>query len=908
MAKKTKLLSEVELSRIESNKIEDISEEADEYLGNLIEESLWDLLAIASLNYMDNNKTYDYQDDWQYYNEDDENQGITCLGEFNPANYETIYDFLNSFNGEVDEREEWGETYYEALTIESEIQEEIYNLILERLDMFAETFLLEQQNHSDWLFQTCKITTEEKRKHLKTGEETSRITATKKKMILNHPISKKEMATFLEKYLDGYPGLDLNDLIYNWIEEVSDQSFQELYLHGCKLLNKKPKIEFRLIRFSGTSIQKMFYQALFKKLVKDEMFKKSLRKNLPYRSGNKQELLKQMKKNEVLNLTPTLKGMLTECLYSIVLDKMEQPIESILQLMAAIYAYQYNELSNVPIAYQSDELEHFLSYPEIQEALLTKGLEYCYEILYEELKVKDNLKETLPEEPKDYYPEARQLNRHFILHVGETNTGKTYQSLERLKQAQTGVYLAPLRLLALEVQEQMNQQGIPCHLITGEEELFIEKANHIACTIEKLNLYETYEVAVIDEGQMIGDDVRGGAWTSAILGVCAKEIHICLAPYALELIQQLIQYCEDTFEVIHHYRDSELELSAKRFNFLSEVEPGDAIVVFSKRKVLNVAAKLMKDKKLPCSLLYGALPYQSRAKQFQDFFTGKTSILVTTDAVGMGVNLPIKRVILLEDSKYDGKQMRALTTSELKQIGGRAGRKGIYETGEVIFPNKKTQTEFLKQPTSLTVAPLGLTPHLLTMKEDLMETVNGWKKLSFGPLFKQVDLSQNIQLLQKANSLGLSKEEQYKAMFLPVNLSNTSQSNLLSVYFIHLKNGTKCVPLPEKPPLRYGDTLNQLEDYYKLLDLYYAFSKTYQLQYEANFIREEREKVSEAINQHLLSKELKVATCSECGKEMAWDSYYYKCDRCYHNHSSYYRYSYGYDFDDNDEDEYFYGY
>ena len=41
------------------------------------------------------------------------------------------------------------------------------------------------------------------------------------------------------------------------------------------------------------------------------------------------------------------------------------------------------------------------------------------------------------------------MHRRFILHLGGTNTGKTYAGFQRLKQAPSGVYLAPLRLLAL---------------------------------------------------------------------------------------------------------------------------------------------------------------------------------------------------------------------------------------------------------------------------------------------------------------------------------------------------------------------------------------------------------------------------------------------------------------------------
>ena len=129
--------------------------------------------------------------------------------------------------------------------------------------------------------------------------------------------------------------------------------------------------------------------------------------------------------------------------------------------------------------------------------------------------------------PKDEYPEARAMDRHFILHLGGTNTGKTYAGFQRLKQARTGVYLAPLRLLALEAQEVLLDAGIDCSLTTGEEEDRRAGDTHVAATAEKLDLKQPYEVAVIDECQMIADRQRGYAWTRAILGVLAPEVHLC---------------------------------------------------------------------------------------------------------------------------------------------------------------------------------------------------------------------------------------------------------------------------------------------------------------------------------------------------------------------------------------------
>ena len=72
--------------------------------------------------------------------------------------------------------------------------------------------------------------------------------------------------------------------------------------------------------------------------------------------------------------------------------------------------------------------------------------------------------EKIPDNYIDLYPEARDMERHFVLHIGPTNSGKTHDALEELRTAPSGVYLAPLRLLACEVKDRLNEAGTPCDL------------------------------------------------------------------------------------------------------------------------------------------------------------------------------------------------------------------------------------------------------------------------------------------------------------------------------------------------------------------------------------------------------------------------------------------------------------
>ena len=68
--------------------------------------------------------------------------------------------------------------------------------------------------------------------------------------------------------------------------------------------------------------------------------------------------------------------------------------------------------------------------------------------------------------PEGWFPAAP--GRHFIYHHGPTNSGKTSSAIKQLKQLskdKKGVYMAPLRLLAWEMQQKLGN----CNLITGQD-------------------------------------------------------------------------------------------------------------------------------------------------------------------------------------------------------------------------------------------------------------------------------------------------------------------------------------------------------------------------------------------------------------------------------------------------------
>ncbi|MDS1268979.1 DUF3516 domain-containing protein [Lipingzhangella sp. LS1_29] len=63
---------------------------------------------------------------------------------------------------------------------------------------------------------------------------------------------------------------------------------------------------------------------------------------------------------------------------------------------------------------------------------------------------------------------------------------------------------------------------------------------------------------------------------------------------------------------------------------------------------------------------------------------GLLKVICGTDTLGVGVNVPIRTVLLTALSKYDGSKVRRLTAREFHQIAGRAGRAGFDTAGSVV--------------------------------------------------------------------------------------------------------------------------------------------------------------------------------------------------------------------------------
>jgi ATP-dependent RNA helicase SUPV3L1/SUV3 len=270
--------------------------------------------------------------------------------------------------------------------------------------------------------------------------------------------------------------------------------------------------------------------------------------------------------------------------------------------------------------------------------------------------------------------------RTFEYFVGPTNSGKTHAALEVLRAAESGIYLAPLRLLALEVYERLNELGAPASLVTGEERVINEAARYVSSTVEMVDLKRDLDVAVVDEAQMLEDPQRGWAWTLAIAGVRAKRVVLCGSAEGLHAARRLADRLGVTMTVRQFERKNPLRVVPAIA--LPQLRPGDAIVGFSRKAVVEMQGAVSK-LGFTSAAIYGSLSPAVRRNEAERFRRGEADVLVATDAIGLGLNLPIRRLIFSAIEKFDGVADRLLTPYEIRQIAGRAGRYGLHEDGQV---------------------------------------------------------------------------------------------------------------------------------------------------------------------------------------------------------------------------------
>ena len=488
------------------------------------------------------------------------------------------------------------------------------------------------------------------------------------------------------------------------------------------------------------------------------------------------------------------------------------------------------------------------------KGFLDKGNQ-IYDLWVQEIKEINHIEEIENELNFESYdqtfPLARSLKRKITIIIGPTNSGKTYHALNELAKGKTGLYLAPLRLMAAEGQEALFERGIVTSLITGEEQKILENATHTSSTVEMCQFNKVVDVAIIDEIQMISDASRGWAWSQALIGISARHVVLVGSEEALPFIIPVIEELGEDYEIKTLERKSPLHYRSPMLK-LRDLKEGDCVVVFSRKSALEMKSAIeAEDKK--CSVIYGNLSPEVRRSEANKFKSGENPILIATDAIGMGLNLPIKRLFFSTLEKFDGNEMRTLTISEIKQIAGRSGRYGFADSGDVgiLFDNSLESKNLLNkaiylgyekaEDTRISIAPnLDQVKKICEVlgKEDLYSALIFFKEklIKNHELYKTANLEAMIEIAALIKSKKLTIEEGFTYCCVPIDLNSDIHTKIFNRWINnHIAGKENSAPeLPEQisfPNKVDSFALYEVENYVKLCMcyrwLYYRYPEVY---------------------------------------------------------------------------------
>lgn len=499
---------------------------------------------------------------------------------------------------------------------------------------------------------------------------------------------------------------------------------------------------------------------------------------------------------------------------------------------------------------------------------------------------------------------ARRITRTWTALLGPTNSGKTYRAIEAMTDAKHAIYLSPLRLMALENQERIESMGVPCSLVTGEEEIIREGATHYCCTVEEFARFrhESWDVVVIDEVQMMADSQRGWAWVDALVSAYTKDLIMTGPELIRPSLETLCVLCEDELVVKRTKRLSPVDV-ARRSTTLKQLDAGSLLVAFSRKTVLDLKAMLEMTGK-SVSVVYGALSPEVRREQARRFREGEADIMVATDAVGMGLNMPAHTLCFYTDEKYDGIQNRQLKVQEVKQIGGRAGRFGHHDSGLITALDAQTLQSikrlFHSEDLPVDLSQFQVRPsieHLQAIAELMNEPslLRSWltfnRNINYGDEFISVLPDELAEWIKLIDDPTIDMSLRWIFACTPIRGGLDSPASVFAQQWLKKVAQDKEIPLPR---LTIDADLSTLESSLHVIETYLHLARTLPAHFPALELAEEHRSLLNGAITRELSRQRRprssdrrrisgeTRNCKGCGKTMPIaESKFRLCQSCF---------------------------
>lgn len=315
-----------------------------------------------------------------------------------------------------------------------------------------------------------------------------------------------------------------------------------------------------------------------------------------------------------------------------------------------------------------------------------------------------------------------------ILMSAPTGIGKTLamQLMMFLNEPRI-VYASPLKSLSMQVYNEL-QGLLSVELVTGDvylDDAENVKGNVIMTTYEKFDsvLRRPYKwisetkLLIVDELHNMRYERRSEAIELVLEWALENNVRVVTASATLSGLEKIANWLNaeiidatqrpvPLFEYVKFGNmliDKNGKAHALKHDFIDMIlKSGKNIMIFenTRKRAESLATELKSRYGDIVTVFHAGLDKEERARLLKDIESGKYKIVVSTTALGQGVNLPIYCVLFkemklpeVENGRFVG--WREIDVSEYKQIAGRAGRPRFDKEGIAVI-EAKSETEARK--------------------------------------------------------------------------------------------------------------------------------------------------------------------------------------------------------------------
>ncbi len=304
-----------------------------------------------------------------------------------------------------------------------------------------------------------------------------------------------------------------------------------------------------------------------------------------------------------------------------------------------------------------------------------------------------------------------------------TGAGKTWLAERAIEAALGGgrkaVYLTPLKALAEELSGRW-RCAFPEHRVgvfTGDYgngaaayPVAFRDADLLVMTPERLDActrtwrkhwswLPAVDLLVVDELHLLGDARRGPRLEGALgrfrrLNPFARLLGLSAT---LGNRQELAAWLEGV-SLVSTWRPVPLAWRVVRFRqvaekpklLLEEVsrtaeDGGNSLVFVHSRRRAEELSRWLLQSGLPAAHHHAGLTHAQRHEIEAGFRAAAGQTLIATATLELGLNLPVRKVVLYDLQAFDGQEFRPLPTNSVWQRVGRAGRPGFDSAGEAVL-------------------------------------------------------------------------------------------------------------------------------------------------------------------------------------------------------------------------------